>query len=80
MKIVTRIVENSYVNMIIAVGLIIIGLEQLYKQDTTNLVLHWKHGMSLYGILMLLQSVFKILKGSTKAYQHSVGKKKKAKD
>lgn len=79
MQIVTRIVENSYVNMIIAVGLIIIGFEQLYKQDTANLVLHWKHGMSLYGVLMLFQSVFKILKGSTKAYQHSVGKKKNAK-
>jgi len=78
MQIVTRIVENSCVNMIIAVGLIIIGLEQLYKQDTTNLVLHWKHGVSLYGVLMLFQAIFKILKGSTKVYQHSVGKKKKS--
>ena len=75
MQIVTRIVENSYVNIIIAVGLVIIGFEQLYKQDTANLVLHWKHGMSLYGILMLFQSVFKILKGGHSIYSHSQKKK-----
>jgi len=80
MQIVTRIVENSYVNIIIAAGLIIIGIEELYKENTTNFVLHWKHGISLYGVLILFQAIFKILKGSAKAYQLGLSKRKKQTD
>lgn len=64
----TAILENTYVNLIISIGLITIGIEELYKDEVLKIQVHWKHGISFYGILMLIQTVFKITKGVYKLY------------
>ncbi len=70
---ISQIVENHYVNLFISIGLIAIGIEELYKEGVLDPKVHWKHGIGVYGILMLCQAIFKILKGSAKVYR---GKKK----
>ncbi|GAA3591347.1 hypothetical protein Q4Q39_15945 [Flavivirga amylovorans] len=62
----SKITENPLVNLVVSVGLIAIGIEELYEAEVLHLAVHWKHGISLYGILMCIHSVFKILKGGIK--------------
>jgi len=73
LRVISKIVENHYVNLFISIGLIVVGIEELYKEGVFDPRVHWKHGIGVYGILMLFQAIFKILKGSAKVYQ---GKKR----
>ncbi|KAA1247761.1 hypothetical protein [Aquimarina sp. RZ0] len=75
---ISKIVENPYVNVIISIGLIFIGIEELYKDDVFNLKFHWKHIMSFYGLFMLFHSMFKILKGGIGIYNTHKKLKKKS--
>ncbi|WP_303315333.1 hypothetical protein Q4Q34_15535 [Flavivirga abyssicola] len=64
----SKIIEAPFVNLIVSIGLIIIGIEELYEADVLHLAIHWKHGISLYGVLMCIQAVYKILKGGVKVF------------
>lgn len=75
MLFITKILENPIINLIVAIGLIAIGIEQLYKEGVLNLDLHWKHGISIYGIFVLFQAIIKIAKGSVKLYNTEFGKR-----
>ncbi|OEJ98584.1 hypothetical protein A8C32_05120 [Flavivirga aquatica] len=73
----SKILDNSYVNLIVSIGLIVIGIEELYKADVMHLEIHWKHGISFYGILMCIQAAFKIAKGGVKVYKNELVKRSK---
>ncbi|CAM1362706.1 conserved hypothetical protein [Tenacibaculum litopenaei] len=68
MGIISKITENHYVNLLISIGLIVIGFEELYKQDVLHIEIHWKHGISIYAILMCIRAIYKIIKGFVEAY------------
>lgn len=74
---ISKLLEHPYVNLVMSIGLIAIGVEQIYKSSFPHLDIHWKHGVGIYGVLMLMQSIFKIAKGSVKIYH---GTKKKPKN
>lgn len=40
MGIISKITENHYVNLLISIGLIVIGFEELYKQDVLHIGVH----------------------------------------
>ncbi|WP_143569784.1 hypothetical protein [Tenacibaculum agarivorans] len=66
---ISNILENPYVKLFISIGLIVIGIEEVYKADVPNIEIHWKHGISFYAILLLIQAVYKIIKGAINAYK-----------
>ncbi|WP_394749650.1 hypothetical protein [Spongiimicrobium salis] len=72
---VSKLLEHPYVNLVLSIGLIAVGVEQIYKHSVPNLDIHWKHGIGIYGILMFLQSFFKIVKGGVKIYHGTIRKK-----
>ncbi len=66
---ISKIIENPYIKLAVSIGLIVIGIEEVYKADVPNIEIHWKHGISFYAILILIEAVFKIVKGTVNAYQ-----------
>ena len=71
---IEQLLEHPFLNLIVAIGLIAIGIEELYKEGVLQASLHWKHGMSLYGLFVLIQSLVKIAKGSVKLYKGNLSK------
>ncbi|SNR14668.1 hypothetical protein [Tenacibaculum jejuense] len=69
MSYISKIVDNPYIKLITSIGLIIIGIEQIYKADVLHMKVHWKHGVGFYGILILIEALFKIIKGVVNAYR-----------
>ncbi|TPN86205.1 hypothetical protein [Aquimarina algicola] len=66
----SKILDNPFVNLLVSIGLISIGIEELYDKGYAELNLHWKHGISIYGIFLCIEALFKIIKGTNKIYQH----------
>ncbi len=69
-----QFLEHPVTQLFIAIDLIVIGLEQLYKDNIFNTSLHWKHGMGFYGLLIFIQAMLKIVKGSVKLCKNNWGK------
>ncbi|WP_299716496.1 hypothetical protein [uncultured Tenacibaculum sp.] len=69
MSYISKIVDNPYVKLLTSIGLIIIGIEEVYKADVPHIEIHWKHGISFYAILLLIEALFKIVKGVVNAYR-----------
>jgi len=65
----SKILENPFINLIVSIGLIAIGIEELYK-DVLYVEINWKHGISFYGILMCIQASYKIINSCILIYKY----------